>query len=407
MQEKRYMMKNIIKSLKFGNHYHHFRKWKNATHNAQGAEIVTPWRAKTGQKVVLSPEGKEYEFVLGRRLRGDDGTGALVEPMVKDKTLWLVQWDSSGVIGAYFTGSCGRYFLKRVDDKKKKKRRYNKYDDTSTLAHALQEMRQAMEDNQGLRATHSVTPPFGANIAFGCPTGTEWKIEVNFVPKSVTKTVTVTVRAIEASEFGCSRNELGIVVSPVVQIRHRTWSKFSKPYTVRIPHRCSSTHKLYLYHWPEDQVYCDKVQGAEFTEEFCTAQVTAFGLYAVINTNPLAPDVVYGKLDVGKRWRDNIGKMVTRMNLGTTHPGRVTLIPRGCAEDVEGAGSLLPRFQIINGTLIEQVDGIPAIKLEGCALNCWSGRVKYRGGLTWVDFSIIIQTIPSEPLPFTMPLFDW
>ena len=44
-----------------------------------------------------------------------------------------------------------------------------------------------------------------------------------------------------------------------------------------------------------------------------------------------------------------------------------------------------------NGSVIERVDAVPDIKLEGCILNCWSGRVKYKGGLTKVPFSIIIQ----------------
>ena len=160
------------------------------------------------------------------------------------------------------------------------------------------------------------------------------------------------------------------------------------------------------------------------------AEVSGFGLYAVINTDMSAPDVVYGKLDIGRRWRDNIGKMVTRMNLGTTHRGNVKLIPRGCAEECEGVSRLLPCFHLRNGIVIEKVDAVPDIKLEGCILNCWSGRVKYKGGLTSVPFSIIIQvceqsmalitnnmfvlltlvlmsqTSPVEPLPFNMPLFD-
>ena len=86
-------------------------------------------------------------------------------------------------------------------------------------------------------------------------------------------------------------------------------------FSLRIPHRCSSTHKLFLFHWPEDQIFCDKIPGAEFTDEECVAEVTGFGLYAVINTDLFAPDVVYGKLDVGKRWRDNIGKVRSRVQL--------------------------------------------------------------------------------------------
>ena len=39
-------------------------------------------------------------------------------------------------------------------------------------------------------------------------------------------------------------------------------------------------------------------------------------------------------------------------------------------------------------------------------LNTWAGRVKYKGGLTIVDFHMILQTVPTEPLPFNMPLFD-
>jgi len=56
--------------------------------------------------------------------------------------------------------------------------------------------------------------------------------------------------------------------------------------------------------------------------------------------------------------------------------------------------------------LIESIEAIPEFKLEGCMLNSWSGRVKYRGGLTPIKFNIIIQTVPDEPLPFTMPLFN-
>jgi len=404
MQRKRHMMKTILKSLKYGNHYHYFKRWKTAAMNAP--DVITPWRSHAGQTVQLSAEGKEYEFALGRRLQGDGGIGVLLTPLLKDKTVWKVQWKGSGLIGAYFTGSCGRFFLKRVEQKKKKRRKLGA-DDISTLAHGLEEIREAMDENRGgLQVSMSVTPPFGANIGFSCPSGSPWRLEVKFLPKSVQQTVAVNVKAREAAEFGCSRNELGIVVSPVVQVRHRTWRKFSKPFSLRIPHRCSSAQKLILFHWPEDQIFCDKVQGAEFTDEECTAEVTGFGLYAVINTDPTAPDVVYGKLDVGKRWRDKIGKMVTRMNLGTTHRNNVALIPRGVAEDFEGASVFLPCFHLRNGTMIERVDALPDIKLEGCILNCWSGRVKYKGGLTSIDFSIIIQTSPTEPLPFNMPLFD-
>jgi hypothetical protein len=404
-QKQRHKMRGIIKSMK---HlcYHSFKKWKTKSQNV--STIVTPWRSHEGQKVQLREEGKEHEFALGRRIDGDDGTGYLVSPMLKDKTVWNVRWEASGLMGAYYTGSCGRYFLNWVDKKKTKKKPKTRQS-VVALIHALQDMRLAFDDDrsqQGLRTTMTVTPPFGAKMGLSCPPGTDWRLEVEFVPKSVSGNISVTVKALEASEFGCSRNDLGIVVSPVVQVRHRTWNPFSKPFTLRIPHRCSSSSKLYLYHWPGDFAHGNKVPGAEFTDEVCTAEVTGFGLYAVVNSDPLAPDVVYGQLDVGKRWRDNIGKMVTRMSLGKTHPGSVTLIPRGCAEPFEGASALLPKFNLRNGTLIEKVDAIPDIKLEGCMINCWSGRVKYRGGLTSVDFNVIIQTIPTEPLPFTMPLFD-
>lgn len=401
---KRQMMKNIVKSLKFGNHYYYFKRWRNAVSNAP--DLITPWRARAGQMVQLSAEGKEYEFSLGRRLQGDDGIGILLSPLLQDKTVWKVQWKSSTLIGAYFTGSCGRYFLKRVFDKKKKRRGIGS-EEISTLSHGLEEMREAMDENLGVQqVSMAVTPPFGATIGMSCPPGSPWRLEAKFLPKSVQNTVTVSIKALEASEFGCSRNELGIVVSPVLQIRHRTWRKFSKPFNLRIPHRCSSPHKLLLFHWPEDQIFCDKIPGAEFTDEECMAEVSGFGLYAVINTDMSAPDVVFGKLDVGRRWRDDIGKMVTRMNLGTTHRGNVKLIPRGCAEECEGVSRLLPCFHLRNGIVIEKVDAVPDIKLEGCILNCWSGRVKYKGGLTSVAFSIIIQVCEqSKALVKTIMLF--
>ena len=227
-QRKRQMMKNILKSLKFGNHYHYFKRWKTAVSNVP--DLVTPWRAREGQQVQLSPEGKEYEFALGRRLQGDDGIGSLLSPLLQDKTVWKVQWQSSGLIGAYFTGSCGRYFLKRFGQKKKKRRGMGS-EDMSTLAHGLEEMREAMEENRGgQQVSMAVTPPFGANIGISCPPGSPWRMEAIFSPKSVQQTVSVSLKAREASEFACSRNELGIVVSPVLQIRHRTWRKFSKPF---------------------------------------------------------------------------------------------------------------------------------------------------------------------------------
>ena len=408
-QKQRHQMKGIVKSMLYSSKYTFFKKWKTKTQNV--STIVTPWRAREGQRVQLRAEGKEYEFALGRRLNGDDGTGYLISPMLQDKTVWNVRWETSGLVGAYYTGSCGRFFLNWVDDKKAKKKRRNAAGDirSSTLIHALQDIRQAFDDDrlqQGLRTTMTVTPPFGAKMGFSCPPGTDWRMEVDFVPKSVPTNVAVTLKALEASEFGCSRNELGIIMSPVIELRHRTWNPFSKPFKLQIPHRCSSTSKLYLYHWPADFPYCNKVQGAEFTEEVCTAEVSGFGLYAVVSSDPYALDVVYGRLDVGKRWRDNIGKMVTRMNLGTTHTCSVALIPRGCAEAFEGASALLPKFHVMNGTLIEKVDAVPEIKLEGCMLNTWAGRVKYKGGLTIVDFHMILQTVPTEPLPFNMPLFD-
>lgn len=404
-QNKRYLMKAMVKSLKFGGTYRFFKKWKTAAQNL--TDIVTPWNAKAGERVYLSPEGKDYEFTLGRRLKGDDDTGFLVAPMLSDKTVWKVRWESSGLIGTYFSGSCGRYFLRYFLRKTKKNRRRKRFmEDSSTLTLALGEIREAFENNEGLHSTHMVTPPFGANIGFGCPSGSEWKIEVNFLPKSVTHSVAVHVRAIEASEFGVSRNEMGIVVSPFVEIRHRNWKQFNRPFTISIPHRCSSASNLFLLHWPDEQISCGKVQGAVFTDEGCKAEVTSFGLYAVISTNYSAPDIVYGKLDVGKRWRDSIGKLLTRMCLGATNPCRIDLIPRGCAVEFEGANSLLPRFHVMNGTMIEKVEPVPEFGLEGCMLNCWSGRVKYKGGHTTCLFSIIVQTIPTEPLPFTMPLFD-
>ena len=97
-------------------------------------DLITPWRARAGQMVQLSAEGKEYEFSLGRRLQGDDGIGFLLSPLLQDKTVWKVQWKSSTLIGAYFTGSCGRYFLKRVFDKKKKRRGIGS-EEMSTLSH--------------------------------------------------------------------------------------------------------------------------------------------------------------------------------------------------------------------------------------------------------------------------------
>jgi len=57
--------------------------------------------------------------------------------------------------------------------------------------------------------------------------------------------------------------------------------------------------------------------------------------------------------------------------------------PTGCAIEFEGAGPLLPHFCVLNGTLIEKVAAVPTTRLEGCMINSWSGKVKYRCVRVW------------------------
>ena len=190
--------------------------------------------------------------------------------------------------------------------------------------------------------------------------------------------------------------DLGIVVSPVVDIRLGTGRLLVKGVTLRIPHRCASSKGLILYYWGDGRAVPEKVQGAVFTEEHCTAAIDRFGLYAVLNPAITVPDVVYAKLDAGRVWRDNIGKEVTRVFMGKPFEGRVVLYPRAYASEESGSWSLLPSFLVTNGTVVEHVHVRADQRVEGCVVNSWSSRTAYVGGRTEIPFNCIVQAGPGE-----------
>eukprot|EP00960_Hanusia_phi_P019068 561936-Hanusia_phi.AAC.3 len=178
----------------------------------------------------------------------------------------------------------------------------------------------------------SVTVPFGAKYFLQCPPSSEWAIEMNFEPNTLEHTARVSLRAIEATLKDCRKGELGSIVSPLVEVKvdgHQL--KTMKPFQLKIPHRCSSTSHLNLYHWSMEKMFPEKILSAEFSNDYCAATVEAFGVFAVLNGQPSIPDVVYAKLDVGNLYRDNVGKLVTKVHFGKTFSGRVLLVPRGCA----------------------------------------------------------------------------
>ncbi|EKX42852.1 hypothetical protein GUITHDRAFT_153455 [Guillardia theta CCMP2712] len=180
-----------------------------------------------------------------------------------------------------------------------------------------------------------------------------------------------------------------------------------KPFQVKIPHRCSSTSHLNLYHWSVGKMFPEKILSAEFSTDYCTATVEAFGVFAVLNGQPSTPDVLYAKLDVGDLYRDNIGKLVTKVHFGKTFSGRVLLVPRGSAcSTAVPCMSFLPRFLVRNGSTVDKIELEPLKKLKGYTLNSWSNRQAYIGRMFIINFSFIVQAVAGIHAPTRLPMVD-
>jgi len=229
-----------------------FNRWRNCL--PEPGSVLLPHRCKPGVKVMLSAEGKEFEFANGRRIEGDNGAGVLVKAVLSDNTMWKVRWLSSNLTSTYFTGSCGRlnppdvrslvcalvgekctqiapWMLSYADkdaipwvgrfhirswlEGKKaggRKKLAGVSEDENLVSGfqaALAELRGALEVSSratgALQTIGSVTPSYGGRVRLPCPTGTKWYIGVAVAPKSVTEKEKVRITATEFPLFGVSR----------------------------------------------------------------------------------------------------------------------------------------------------------------------------------------------------------
>ena len=410
LHDKVQLGKSAVKNLVYGELYTCFRKWADIL--AAYGDKLTPWRSYVGQLVTLTKEGREWEFLHGERVDGDSECGVLVEQLLSDKSIWKVRWLSSGKKGTYMAGSMGRYHLSmwkvQSKDGVEETLAVSSQDDQKGMS----AIREALLNMQGSKMSLNVTAPFGGGITMPCPRNSPWSIRIEFPPRCVHASVMMQLQGVEAGNLDAVKCAFGNILSPVVEVRPRQDVQCFKAYRLVIPHRANSTKQLALYFWPDNRSGAERIlQNVTFDDDYCTAEVEGFGLYAVVAMSAGVQEIIYAKLVFAGERRDVTGRQLVPVQMSTNFQGVVYAYPKAFLEPPSGMPMptssqwmTMPRFQVNPVTHFERVQVQFAGKMQGCKVTSWSGRAKWRNRPLMMKFEAIVQPVPGQTFGDKTPI---
>jgi hypothetical protein len=265
---------------------------------------------------------------------------------------------------------------------------------------------------QGSKMSLNVTAPFGGGITMPCPRNSPWSIRIEFPPRCVHASVMMQLQGVEAGNLDAVKCAFGNILSPVVEVRPRQDVQCFKAYRLVIPHRANSTKQLALYFWPDNRSGAERIlQNVTFDDDYCTAEVEGFGLYAVVAMSAGVQEIIYAKLVFAGERRDVTGRQLVPVQMSTNFQGVVYAYPKAFLEPPSGMPMptssqwmTMPRFQVNPVTHFERVQVQFAGKMQGCKVTSWSGRAKWRNRPLMMKFEAIVQPVPGQTFGDKTPI---